>query len=55
MESDNLICDICSYEYNRKKNLPLKLIPCGHKFCKKCVYDWFVINKKKHVPFVEAL
>ena len=55
MESDNLICDICSYEYNRKKNLPLKLIPCGHKFCKKCVYDWFVINKKKTCPFCRGI
>ena len=55
MESNNLLCDICSEDYNRKNILPLKLSPCGHKLCKKCVNDWFVINQKNSCPFCRGI
>lgn len=55
MENTNLICDICDYEYDRRNYIPLKLTPCGHNLCKKCVIDWFVINKKKTCPFCRTI
>lgn len=32
-------CSICYNNYNPMNNIPIILIPCGHTFCSKCIYD----------------
>ena len=55
MEIDNIACDICNNNYNSRNHLPLKLVPCGHNLCKKCVTEWFNDNKKRTCPFCRRI
>jgi len=42
MNKSNIICPICSKEYNGKERLPRILQPCNHTVCSACLMSYLV-------------
>ena len=45
-------CPICFELFLPPNNQPYILFPCGHTFCKVCIYN--ITNTKKICPFCRA-
>ena len=37
MDYDELVCTLCSFQFDEEQRLPLMIPQCGHSFCSNCL------------------